>query len=499
MRVLASLSAILLAVAPVGSSAQFATISAPSNGNSIPNFTNNGGLPKWKACLAKVKAGTGSCTILVGGESTPAGNGCAYQSPNSNYSRACSWPSQIAALLAQAGIASSANAVMGNAGATGGTTFTSYQAYDPRLTLNSWVINTTQPLIGQGAFQSKTTGSGVLTFNPTNGTAFPSATAIQTDTLDVYWLAYASGSGDVASINVNGGASLGTLVDNGGTGTGLLKKTFSTTLGTNSWGFTNTTNGFDGSYVQGLIAYNSAIPQVKVVNGGWGGAKITNWSNTSLGFGGPIAMIQLMAPDLCIWQDMGNDLLVTSIPNYITAYEAVITACQASGDFLVVNSQPASPTVLSFTASTATNVLTVTGSVTGGNLIVGHTINGAGIPAGTTIASLGTGTGQAGTYNLSATVGTIGSESMTAGSSYATQQTYAAAGQTIATAMNVPILDWWQYLCGWNGSVCTKGGWTANMQAGWNGNCCTAAADVAHNGGVLYGIEATYISQILMQ
>lgn len=53
------------------------------------------------------------------------------------------------------------------------------------------------------------------------------------------------------------------------------------------------------------------------------------------------------------------------------------------------------------TGSIATTVLTVT-AVTSGALAVGQVIRGAGVTSGTTIASLGTGTGGTGTYNLSA-------------------------------------------------------------------------------------------------
>ena len=70
----------------------------------------------------------------------------------------------------------------------------------------------------------------------------------------------------------------------------------------------------------------------------------------------------------------------------------------------------------SFTASCATNVLTVTGTPTG-TIRVGQEVSGAFIPYGTTIISLGTGSGAAGTYNLSATVGTVASEPMTSGNS----------------------------------------------------------------------------------
>ena len=54
------------------------------------------------------------------------------------------------------------------------------------------------------------------------------------------------------------------------------------------------------------------------------------------------------------------------------------------------------------TGSVTTNVLTVT-AVTSGALTVGIAISGTGITAGTTISSFGSGTGGAGTYNLSAT------------------------------------------------------------------------------------------------
>ncbi len=67
------------------------------------------------------------------------------------------------------------------------------------------------------------------------------------------------------------------------------------------------------------------------------------------------------------------------------------------------------------TASFATNVMTVT-AVSGGTLAVGQSIVGAGIPANTYIAALGTGTGAAGTYNLTTTPGTVASETVIASS-----------------------------------------------------------------------------------
>jgi hypothetical protein len=389
-----------------------------------PNYTQNGGLPRWQACLARVKAGTGSCTILVMGESTPAGYGCAYQATAANYSRACSWVAQLAQTLYQEyNIATSYNAIMG--GAWGNQSAGGYVAYDPSVTFGaSWTFDTSRFVVGGNPFLQGTSNTSTLDFNPTNSTAFPSNPAVQTDSADVYTLSYIAGN-NTLDVSVNAGATITSITDPGN-GT-INKTTVSTTLGTNTWKLKCATLGF-GCYVQGMVAYDSTVPQVKVVNGGWGGSLISGWVTNVNGFDA-LQTIAAMAPDLCIAQIAGNDAGAgTNVATYIADYETLVDACQsAGGDFLVVNSQPANPAVVT----------------------------------------------------------------------YATAQTYAAAGQTVATAKNVPIFDWFQYLCGWNGSTCAKGGWTAGMGAGWNAECCTNAADAAHNGGALYGILGRYVAQIL--
>lgn len=66
----------------------------------------------------------------------------------------------------------------------------------------------------------------------------------------------------------------------------------------------------------------------------------------------------------------------------------------------------------SFTGSVLGTVLTVS-AVASGTITVGSAITGTGIPGGTIIASLGTGTGGTGTYNLNAdVVPPVSSESM---------------------------------------------------------------------------------------
>jgi hypothetical protein len=70
------------------------------------------------------------------------------------------------------------------------------------------------------------------------------------------------------------------------------------------------------------------------------------------------------------------------------------------------------------TSSFATSVMTCTIAPTSGTFQVGQTIAADGVPTGTTIASLGTGTGGTGTYNLSTSPGTLAARATTGYSWY---------------------------------------------------------------------------------
>lgn len=86
-----------------------------------------------------------------------------------------------------------------------------------------------------------------------------------------------------------------------------------------------------------------------------------------------------------------------------------------------------------FTGSITGTVLTIS-AVTNGALKVGDTISGTGVTAGTTIASLGTGTGGTGTYNVSVTQ-TVGSTTITGASNILVVS--AVASGTIAIGQTV--------------------------------------------------------------
>ena len=92
--------------------------------------------------------------------------------------------------------------------------------------------------------------------------------------------------------------------------------------------------------------------------------------------------------------------------------------------------------VPSFTAqaSLSTTVMTVVSA--NGPILVGQSVTGTGIPTGTTISSFGTGTGGAGTYNLSASCTTETTETVT-------------IGGVVSTTLTVTPAD------GIGGAVCT--------------------------------------------
>jgi hypothetical protein len=117
-----------------------------------------------------------------------------------------------------------------------------------------------------------------------------------------------------------------------------------------------------------------------------------------------------------------------------TAVASVTTGVNNPSGLAATNSGsvPASSCVPgSFTGSIAGSVLTVS-APSGAPIAVGQTIAGAGVPVGTTITSFGSGTGGAGTYNLSTTAAaSVGPEAMTnVGCAITPQFSLAITGQS---------------------------------------------------------------------
>jgi hypothetical protein len=94
-----------------------------------------------------------------------------------------------------------------------------------------------------------------------------------------------------------------------------------------------------------------------IINAGWAGSTVVNWNASQPGPADPIPTIETIAPTLCIIMIDGNDAGAgTSIPTFTADKQNLITACKASGDVLLITSQPAPPSALSY-ATLETNVV----------------------------------------------------------------------------------------------------------------------------------------------
>lgn len=106
------------------------------------------------------------------------------------------------------------------------------------------------------------------------------------------------------------------------------------------------------------------------------------------------------------------------------------------------NTEAAAYNGILFTGSVSGSVLTVTsintiGVLGTGTIANGQTLYGRDVPAGTTILSAGTGVGGTGTYNLSASIGTVNSQQFTLGTDLTQPVTYAATVNSGSGAFNI--------------------------------------------------------------
>lgn len=494
------------------------TISLPA----VPNFSPNNGLPKWRIARNKVTAGAANATVLAIGESTPRGWGAMFNLAT-NDAASGAWPVQVAVQLRQIwGINGQANSFAGS-GNTGA--IAAFTAYDTRISAaGSWTVNnsancyspTTNTWPGGCSFTAANTTP--LQFNPKNTTTYPSAPTVPTDTIDIYTFNVngSSGGGNV-TVNVNGGATLCTITQGGAGATTETKTTCSTgsAAADNTWNIACTTLTF--CFFDAVVVRNSAVSEASFINMGMGAALVGNWNLTAAGTGepnAPLSMIQnLYVPDLCMIQDQGNDQDAgTTIANYKSGLTAIVQACQASGDVLIVTSQQGQPLaqltspVANTSLSCASGTVTVTTSAAH-NLTVGNTpwVTIAGVtPSGYNGSFQASVTGASTfTYALACPgAETVPGTWKLVVPPYDVQATYAAAAVQVGGATSVPVLDWFTTMCGTisgsgASSTCSKGGWTAGIANGWNGSFNGGAQDIVHQGPYAYAILASQIAAIL--
>jgi lysophospholipase L1-like esterase len=430
-------------------------------GITTPNFTANAGLPHWRSCLNSTNYSAcntpGHPTIAVIGESTPGGGICLYGLTSATSERSCAWPSQLAAALRNPyGLNARPSSV---AGSSNIGLMAAVQNNDTRIvTAGAWTViggSSTAPAgcvaattcsMGAGVFNDATLNDA-FEFLPTDATFYPSSSPILTDTLDIYTL---GGSTNFGTITVDvGGAALATIVPTG-SGAGHYFKTTATTgvsPANNTWNVKITNGSSFGGFWDAIVARNSTVNEIEIINGGWAGATVGNWTcciSADTGSPLPLQTLEAMTPDLTLIQLQGNDQgQGTSIANYESGLTTMVQAAKTTGDVMIVTSQVQQPT------SACTN-----------------------------------GPSSECTYDY--------------------QQSFTTAEYTVASAQNVPIFDFFKGQCGTvtgtgTSSLCNitpivggsstsiASGWPLNINLGWNGGSYDgAAANADHESALAY-------------
>lgn len=317
---------------PVGLSGGDNVVSAPSysldassnvTGQLLPNglVAPVAALPsaaqykKARKALANVKAGLGNMKLLVIGDSTSVGFGAATASSYTGAKALCT-PTQLAKYLTASGITAKANSFFG-CNAFYFTSPTVAGLYDPKISGTAGWSNYGSSSLGGGAFHA--TAAATLTYTPTENTT----------TFDVYyWDSVGTFSLDI------GGAGTTNIV---GGGTLLVKKaTITAAAGLSALNII----WVSGScFIHGVVSYNSAVPEISVMNAAWSGSKVADWNSAASPAFNLIAGITLLAPDLTIIRAGINDWnAATSPAAFITDLTNVVATAQLSGDVIIETS-----------------------------------------------------------------------------------------------------------------------------------------------------------------
>jgi lysophospholipase L1-like esterase len=320
----------------------------------ITNYTANGGLLHWRSCFNSTNYGAcntpGHPVIAVIGESTPAGGICLYGIISAESERSCAWPTQLAAVLRSPyGLNARSSSIAGSSNAG---LMAAVKNNDTRITaVGSWTViggSSISPAgcvsapncsMGAGSFTNATLNDA-FSFLPTDATFYPSSSPILTDTLDIYSLGGNAGFGTI-TVDV-GGSALATIVPTGSGSGNYVKTTVTTGVSpaNNTWNIKVTSAGADGAYFDAIVARNSTVNEIEIINGGWSGSTVSNWNCCVA-----LATLELMTPDLTLIQLQGNDQAQgTSIADYESGLTSMVQAGKTTGDVIIVTSQVQQPT-----------------------------------------------------------------------------------------------------------------------------------------------------------
>jgi len=280
-------------------------------------------LPVWSAAVRTMQAGGREARLLCIGDSVTQGYGgvSGGWTPNG---RAGAWPERLAALMSGRGLPTSAASVAGAGaadGASGG-----YSAYDPRVTLGAgWGVNA---LTGMGGklFSGAAASGGVWSFQPDGPVDRFDLWAVTNTALGVMTV---ETDGVVrASVNTTKPASME-----------VTTVAFPETSGpvTVRWA------SGGAVFIAGGVAWRSDVRRARVINAGWGGARIADWITTDQPYRA-YGSIPAAAADLSVVCLTINDWNAgTAVATYKAGLGLLVDRCLTTGDVLLMTGCPSDP------------------------------------------------------------------------------------------------------------------------------------------------------------
>jgi lysophospholipase L1-like esterase len=280
-------------------------------------------LPVWSAAVRTMQAGGREARLLCIGDSVTQGYGAVSGGWTPN-SRASAWPERLAAMMSGRGLPASAASVAGAGaadGAGGG-----YSAYDPRVTLGAgWGINA---LTGMGGklFSGAASSTGVWSFQPDR----------PVDRFDL-WAVTNTALG-VLTVETDG----------------LVRATVNTTkaaaMEVTTVAFPETTGPVSvrwasggAVFIAGGVAWRSDVRRTRMINAGWGGARIADWTTTDQPYRA-YGSIPAAAADLTVVCLTINDWNAgTAVATYKAGLGTLVDRCLTTGDVLLMTGCPSDP------------------------------------------------------------------------------------------------------------------------------------------------------------
>ena len=295
-------------------------------------------LPHFRKCAANVRAGNGRCTVAMVGDSTTRSQGAGTGGGGNVLAIPRGYAVGLTQTLNAMGLPAQDNSFFGSI-----YTASIANAADPRLTLTGTWDNSGSPITYGGVWWHTSTAGDTESFRPTQ----------PVDTFVVYFLMGSTGGS--FTININGGSTLFTPSTTNASFV-VGSQVVTTTRGLNTINLSNVSGNL---WILGIKAYDSTQSAVDILDGGAGGAAVSDWSSVwSSTSWSAYNLLNTYAPDLTVI-DLGiNDWIASpgTGPSsaWITEYESIITSAQALGDVVLVVPVPSQT---SYQFATAANQL----------------------------------------------------------------------------------------------------------------------------------------------